>query len=161
MTNETWGLVREDLIKRIGKNNYVTWIEPLTLSDLAEGVARFEVPTVFFGDWVSRNFADHIRAQIALAGVTVDRVEFSVAAAPQGLRAAGSVAARPEPVPRPEPRASITRRTPVMEDDLRGAPLDARFTFDSFVVGKPNELAHAASRRVAEGGPVTFNPLFL
>jgi len=29
------------------------------------------------------------------------------------------------------------------------------------VVGKPNELAHAAARRVSEGGPVTFNPLFL
>ena len=49
-----------------------------------------------------------------------------------------------------------------MQDDLLpGAPLDARFTFDTFVVGKPNELAHAAARRVAEGGPVTFNPLFL
>ena len=44
---------------------------------------------------------------------------------------------------------------------MPGAPLDARFTFDSFVVGKPNELAHAAARRVAEGGVVTFNPLFL
>ena len=41
------------------------------------------------------------------------------------------------------------------------APLDSRFTFDTFVVGKPNELAHAAARRVAEGGPVSFNPLFL
>jgi chromosomal replication initiator protein len=39
--------------------------------------------------------------------------------------------------------------------------LDSRFTFDNFVVGKPNELAHAAARRVSEGGPVTFNPLFL
>ena len=44
---------------------------------------------------------------------------------------------------------------------MPGAPLDARFTFDTFVVGKPNELAHAAARRVAEGGPVSFNPLFL
>ena len=44
---------------------------------------------------------------------------------------------------------------------LPSAPLDERFTFDRFVVGKPNELAHAAARRVAEGGPVTFNPLFL
>jgi chromosomal replication initiator protein len=41
------------------------------------------------------------------------------------------------------------------------APLDPRFSFDNFIVGKPNELAHAAARRVAEGGPVTFNPLFL
>jgi len=44
---------------------------------------------------------------------------------------------------------------------LNTAPLEARFSFDNFVVGKPNELAHAAAKRVAEGGPVTFNPLFL
>ena len=42
-----------------------------------------------------------------------------------------------------------------------GAPLDPRFTFDNFVVGKPNELAFAASQRVAESEKVTFNPLFL
>ncbi len=41
------------------------------------------------------------------------------------------------------------------------APLDARFTFDNFVTGKPNELAFAAARRVAESETVPFNPLFL
>lgn len=41
------------------------------------------------------------------------------------------------------------------------APLDTRFTFENFVVGKPNELAYAAARRVAEAGTVPFNPLFL
>ncbi len=148
MTNETWGLVREELIKRVGKNNYVTWIEPLKLSLLTNGVARFEVPTIFFGDWVQRNYADHIRSQLATAGSPVDRVEFSV----------GSEAApRPAPV-KPAPKPVRAR---AQDDELPGAPLDARFTFDSFVVGKPNELAHAAARRVAEGGPVTFNPLFL
>jgi chromosomal replication initiator protein len=45
--------------------------------------------------------------------------------------------------------------------ELPQAPLDGRFTFDNFVVGKPNELAHAAARRVADGGEVAFNPLFL
>ena len=52
MTNETWAEARQELIKRVGKNNYVTWIEPLKLAILADGVARFEVPTIFFGDWV-------------------------------------------------------------------------------------------------------------
>src|SRR5690606_24246891 len=47
------------------------------------------------------------------------------------------------------------------EDAGVGAPLDPRFTFDAFVVGKSNELAHAAARRVAEATDVTFNPLFL
>ena len=48
MTNETWGQLREELIKRVGKNNYVTWLEPLKLSLLQNGVAQFEVPTIFF-----------------------------------------------------------------------------------------------------------------
>ena len=39
--------------------------------------------------------------------------------------------------------------------------MDPRFTFDSFVVGKPNELAHAAARRVAETADASFNPVFL
>jgi chromosomal replication initiator protein len=42
-----------------------------------------------------------------------------------------------------------------------GAPLDNRFTFENFVVGKPNELAYAAALRVAESSTPQFNPLFL
>ncbi|WGV15237.1 chromosomal replication initiator protein DnaA [Fuscovulum ytuae] len=152
MTNETWGLVREELIKRVGRTNYATWIEPLKLSHLRNGVARFEVPTSFFGDWVNRNFADHIRAQLNTAGAQVERVEFTVSSRP-----AAPVAAPTAPAAAPKAKPARTAET----EDMPGAPLDARFTFDSFVVGKPNELAHAAARRVAEGGPVTFNPLFL
>ena len=150
MTNEAWGQVREELIKRVGKHNYTTWIEPLKLSQLKNGVAQFEVPTIFFGDWVQRNYGDHIRSQLTNSGTPVDRLEFAVgSAAPVEARRA------------PAKAASKAARPRVSEEELPGAPLDARFTFDSFVVGKPNELAHAAARRVAEGGPVTFNPLFL
>ncbi|MDE1148864.1 MAG: chromosomal replication initiator protein DnaA [Azospirillaceae bacterium] len=47
------------------------------------------------------------------------------------------------------------------ERDDVSALLDPRFTFENFVVGKPNELAFAAARRVADANAVTFNPLFL
>jgi chromosomal replication initiator protein len=50
---------------------------------------------------------------------------------------------------------------PVKPRETQGAKLDPRFLFENFVVGKPNELAHAAAKRVAEAGAVTFNPLFL
>ncbi len=153
MTNETWGEIREQLQKRLGKNNYTTWIEPLKLSALKNGVARFEVPTSFFGDWVSRNYGDHIRNHLNANGAAVERLEFTVNL---GQRPPAAAAA-----PKPAPRARAAVKPRPRDEDLPGAPLDARFTFDSFVVGKPNELAHAAARRVAEGGPVTFNPLFL
>jgi chromosomal replication initiator protein len=149
MTDETWGQVRHVLQSRIGKNNFVTWIEPLRLASVDQSVARFDVPTVFFGDWVSRNYGDQIRDELGRVGHAVERVEFQVA--PEARRAV--------PVARPAPRTARARS--VSDEDLPGAALDARFTFDTFVVGKPNELAHAAARRVAEGGPVTFNPLFL
>jgi chromosomal replication initiator protein len=148
MTEEKWGQVREGLLKRVGRNNYLTWIAPLEFSELADGVARFNVPTSFHGEWVARNFGDHIRRELLGSGAEVTRVEFLVA------RANGR--APLAPVPRAAAPAA-----PRAEEDLAGSPLDARFTFDTFVVGKPNQLAHAAARRVAEGGPVTFNPLFL
>ena len=151
MTHETWDQVREQLVPRVGRNNYTTWIEPLKLQALSNGVAQFEVPTSFFGNWVSRNFADHILRELQQSGAAVQRVEFAVS--------------REAPAPKAEVKKSLarplSRPTRPVDEELPGAPLDARFTFDSFVVGKPNELAHAAARRVAEGGPVTFNPLFL
>ncbi|MGB3314079.1 MAG: chromosomal replication initiator protein DnaA [Albidovulum sp.] len=152
MTEESWGQVRNELLKAVGKNNFATWIEPLKLSELKGGIARIEAPTKFMRDWVSRNFAEQICLHLAKAGEEVERVEFHVAT----QRAA--VAKPTESAARRKPRGQTRNNDDI---DLPGAPLDARFTFDSFVVGKPNELAHAAARRVAEGGPVTFNPLFL
>jgi chromosomal replication initiator protein len=151
MTNDTWGHIRENLLGTVGKNNYVNWIEPLEFSKLDGGVVTFLVPTQFMGNWVSRNFGDQILHQFAQAGENVSRVEFSV------------------PAMRKNGAASMVKKSAAQkaselapkDDGLPGAPLDSRFTFDTFVVGKPNELAHAAARRVAEGGVVTFNPLFL
>jgi chromosomal replication initiator protein len=152
MTNETWVTVKSELQKRIGKNNFVTWIEPLTLKHLANGTARFEVPTTFFGDWVNRNYGDHIQSHMNKNGAVVERLEFVVV---QNAPPAAQLSPR-----KTAPTRNVRARVG-FEDELPGAPLDPRFTFDSFVVGKPNELANAAARRVAEGGPVTFNPLFL
>ncbi|WP_208348013.1 chromosomal replication initiator protein DnaA [Pseudaestuariivita rosea] len=147
MTNETWGRVRQELIKAVGKNNYTTWIEPLEFRDLSDGVVTFTVPTSFIGNYVSQNFGDQIKFQLNMTGTEVKRIAFQVAA---------NSPRRPAPAQHSEKPAMAET-----QHDLPGAPLDARYTFDSFVVGKPNELAHAASKRVAEGGPVTFNPLFL
>ena len=151
MTDDTWGRIREELLNSVGRNNYKNWIEPLEFADLRNGVATFLVPTNFMGNWVSRNFGDQILHQLSKAGQKVSRVEFSV---PTSQKPKSAKTAE-------EPVAPTATKTAKPGADLPGAPLDARFTFDSFVVGKPNELAHAAARRVAEGGPVTFNPLFL
>ncbi len=152
MTREQWGELRQKLRKTVGQNNYTTWIEPLKFRDLQDGVAIFDVPTTFLGNYVSQNFADLILHELHFQNAEIRRLSFTVANGEAG--------------PRDAPRAQRARaihapRKPTAVSSLNPAPLDSRFTFDTFVVGKPNELAHAAAKRVAEGGPVTFNPLFL
>lgn len=150
MSDDTWGQIKDQLQSEVGNNNYRNWIEPLEMGALVSGLATFHVPTNFMGNWVARNFGDVILRHLSRAGMDVSRVEFKVPQHPKRSVAAKTAKAAKIAAPSAEPT-----------DELPGAQLDARFTFDSFVVGKPNELAHAAARRVAEGGPVTFNPLFL
>ena len=149
MNNDLWGQIQEELQETIGKNNFTNWISPLKFSEVVDGVATFKVPTTFLGNYVSQNFGDIILFKLNSVDKGITRISFKVSdtvspkksEAKNELKVAKSAVNRSEVIP--------------------GAPLDPRFTFDSFIVGKPNELAHAAARRVADGTSVTFNPLFL
>lgn len=154
MTQGLWGQLRQRLLKTVGQNNYKTWIEPLEFAELQDGIALFNVPTNFMGNYVSQNFADLILHELNTAGESVQRVAFQVPA----NRPSRPAARRANSASNGAASKSMTSN---VGDALSAAPLDPRFTFDTFVVGKPNELAHAAARRVSEGGPVTFNPLVL
>ncbi|MEL6125202.1 MAG: chromosomal replication initiator protein DnaA [Pseudomonadota bacterium] len=143
---DAWGRICTDMKERLGTETYKSWIHPLALETVTDGTARFTAPSSFIGQWVERNYGDSIRRSFVKEGIPVNRLFFTV---PDSK----PVAARTQ-APKPAVQAS-------KDAELPGSPLDHRFTFDSFVVGKPNELAHAAARRVAESQGVSFNPLFL
>ncbi|HMQ93151.1 MAG TPA: chromosomal replication initiator protein DnaA [Amaricoccus sp.] len=149
---DTWGRLRGAMQGQIGKDPYKNWIDPLVFLGAENGVAQFAAPTSFVGTWVSRNYGEAIRQLLVKDGIPASRLSFCVQA-PEAPAVAVEV---------PPAAAAVGVEAPqAAESDLPTSPLDTRFTFENFVVGKPNELAHAAARRVAEGGQVTFNPLFL
>ena len=155
MTEEEWGALQNTLSNTLGKNNYVNWIAPLKFSRIDGDSAIFDVPTNFLGNYVSQNFGDVILYQISNTNSAVKRIRFQVS------DNSSQPATNPEVDEKPSAQKSKKDLSVAKDDPIPGAPLDKRFKFETFVVGKPNELAHAAAKRVGEGASVTFNPLFL
>jgi len=184
-----WARVRGRLQSEVGDVEYRTWLRQMTLGGLEHDEITVRLPTRFLRDWVRTHYGDRLSALWMAENRAVRRVEIRVGpgvqmaalseplSAPQ--RSSADIAADlampsptaaptqtmpPQPEVRAEARAELRPepRNDARPEDRLDAPLDARFTFDNFIVGKPNEFAYACARRVAEK-PASqgFNPLFL
>jgi len=158
-----WARVRARMREEFGEPAYRSWLRSMTFIELVDGRVRIAVPTRFLRDWVAQHYADRLRALWNAENSSVAAVEILLGGAPAPGEAAEP--ARREAKPEKSEKSIEKGEEPVDDKDV-GAPLDPRFTFENFVVGKPNELAHAAARRVAEAAvsaqrSVPYNPLFL
>jgi len=164
-----WARVRGRLRAECGETVYRSWLRSLTLVRRDGDMVVLSVPSRFVRDRVTTQYGDRLRALWTDEDPAVIVVEVVVASsAAVSDSDAGLSALRPsvvdvsvadDDVEQPL-RAPVVLR-PADPTESMSAPLDPRFTFANFVVGKPNELAFAAARRVAESETVPFNPLFL
>ena len=157
-----WARVRAKLRKELGDTAYRSWIRPLTLLGVENGEARLGATTRFVRDWVRSHHADLIRTIWASENREIAAVDIAVQAATTVARSEDLARAEP---PRPamqllRAQEPVGATAPDAPEEF-GAALDARFTFDTWVVGKSNEFATAAARRVAEDTKASINPLFL
>jgi chromosomal replication initiator protein len=154
-----WERVRARLRADIGDEAFNSWLKPLALAACNDYQLVIEAPTRFMRDWVVNHYADRLRDLWRSERPGIREVLIQ-ARPPSQMRRPDAPAAAPAAEPSiAAPRTAADPR-PVEEPDF-GAPLDGRFVFDNFIVGRSNELAHAAARRVAEADVVPFNPLFL
>jgi chromosomal replication initiator protein len=170
-----WTRIRGRLQAEVGEVEYRTWLRQMSLGGQDGDEITVTLPTRFLRDWVSTRYGDRLRALWQAENADIRRVDVRVAAtSTPPVQLAESISA-----PRFAPMASApaaaretlrepVRVAPALVDDRvesrsdLAAPLDPRFTFDGFVVGKPNEFAYACARRVAElPSSPGFNPLFL
>ena len=158
-TSLQWEQVREQLRGEFGEAVFKSWLKSLFVTEIIGGTIRLAAPTRFMRDWVVSHYADRIKILWQGLNPTITTIEIIVQLetpplAPTPSQKADSLLIFGDAPPSSEEPMSIDR-------DAIGAALDPRFTFDNFVVGKPNELAYAAALRVAESQKAQFNPLFL
>jgi len=148
-----WTRIRGRLRAEYGEAAYRSWLKPLTLRGCVDGRVKLSAPTRFMRDWVESQYGDRLAR---LWKAEVEEIEGIDIILDSGAPAVVSA----ETEARVAAPAVVTSAAGGSGNDV-GAPLDPRFTFSNFIVGKPNELAFAAARRVAEADAVPFNPLFL
>jgi len=157
--DKAWSHLKKDLKKIVGISAYNNWLKQLTFLSIENKTISFSVPTKFLRDWIVNNYADEIKNQCKKHNEKIDTIKFVVK--PVGGRVIPGTARTIKNTDNQWTNSLDIRSKQNFSSSDFGAPLDPRFTFDNFVVGKPNELAFAASQRVAESENVTFNPLFL
>jgi len=167
-----WSRVQAELALSVDDTAYRIWLAPLQPLQLAEGRLTLQAPRHGRG-WISDRFGrvlESCAAQVIGAGVVVELVE-PVGADEQGRRRgsesarrqdAGAAGARRSAHQPASPRdARPTPDAPASHAHGTGPLGNPRLTFEQFVIGDCNRLAHAASLTVAEMPAQAYNPLFI
>lgn len=176
-----WPRVKRRLRAELGEDVFASWFGRLELDSVVRQTAHLTVPTRFLKSWIESHYADRVLQLYRAESPRIARVTFGVrdavgreGAAP-AIQTRNVAPMRPAAPPvaqrgtAPQPTAARTTGTADVADrttatsDLSGNPLDSRLTFDSFIIGNSNALAHAAAERVARNtsGPALYNPLYL
>ena len=153
-TAQSWERVKMRLKTALGDATFNSWLSSLKYEKVEARQVHFSVPTRFMREWIMSHYADDILKFWKMENSSIISIEIRTHVANKT----------------PPAKIAVEKTAPPLIDSVNepissyvGAPLDPRFTFENFVVGKPNELAHAAARRVAENDTVMqgCNPLFL
>jgi chromosomal replication initiator protein len=142
---DLWEQVKERVRSHVNEQHYSTWFVPTAQTAFSGGTLTVSVPSKFARDWLTENFQVLIRETASAIAGQECTVVFQVAE-----------------------RGAVDEARP-RQDDLPftrtihhgSTVLSPKYTFETFVVGSSNQMAHAASRAVADGHSKTYNPLFL
>ncbi len=152
-----WETVKCDFKTLFPEDVFQMWFEPLVCLDAGEDTITLGVPNDFAAIWINDNYLDLITQRLRLVTGRLVTVTLKKASADRS----------PSPQPASHTEAPARTRTPTRRTtryDERGpaaGTLNARNTFETFVVGNNSQMAHAAAMAVAQAPAQAYNPLFI
>jgi chromosomal replication initiator protein len=143
---ELWQKVLAHLKGQLGKQNFDTWIQPITFVSRDKTRLYLNVPNKFFRDWLTEHYLTRIEEALSEAAQHKMAVSLDVKAEPQTKTVA---------------EKSVRKEERERDRVHRINNLIAKYTFENFVIGASNQFAHAASMAVANQPGDHYNPLFI
>src|SRR3989475_3557875 len=144
-TANSWDKFLDHVKSRVSINTYTTWFQPTRLNRAEGDTLYIQIPSAVFRQVLTRTYGEIVKAVFHEIGTPNMKVQY--------------VCTEEEPAPA-APAVSGVKQSK-LDFESSDHQLNTRYTFDTFVVGKSNEFAHAAARAVAEQPSKAYNPLFL
>ena len=162
MTNqEIWQGVLAEVELSMSKANFVTWFKNTGIVSIQDGQVMICIPNMFTKAWIEKKYhALIIKSLERITGKPIKKLDYKI----ENIKNL-SEPIFPTQSPLVEGVESIPSGTPLQtkpQISVSGSlPLNPKYTFDSFVVGKGSELAYAAAQAVVARPGEAYNPLFI
>lgn len=151
--DKLWEKVLVEIELSTSKANFNTWFTDTQILRTEEGTAYIGVPNEFVRTWLIEKYEKKIKKVLRELSDDIQRIEFEVAPA----KKEEEEESKSVKMQKKERKDTL----PLSESVDKNNNLNSRYTFDSFVVGSFNELAHAASQAVVKQPGSAYNPLFI
>lgn len=162
LSSSLWETVKCDFKALFPEDVFQMWFEPMVCLETTEDSMILGVPTDFATIWIHDNYLDLITQRLRLnAGRMVNVTLRKLDAAPAANRLAAPAASEPSATTARNRAAAARRNGRHDERAALNGSLNPRNTFETFVVGSNNQMAHAAALAVAQAPAQAYNPLFL
>lgn len=139
--NEIWANALRELELEIPKAGFAAWFRQAAIESFANGVLTISVPSLFAKEWFEKHYHSSIKNTLSTILPDLHRVEYVI---------------------KKNTHPPIQQETPIANLFVNQKDgLNQKYTFETFIVGSFNELAHAAAVAVSESPGSTYNPLFI
>jgi len=153
--SDVWDQIKQWLATKLGGGAFENWISHTELASLRDGELTVRVPNETTEAWIRQEYTSLIRTAIQELKLPVRRIQYEVEAPSAMAAGVGNGSFQVSSQAHYQPHAA----EPLFENTA--AWLNPRLTFDTYVVGSSNQLAHAAAQAVAKTPSRSYNPLFI
>ena len=147
--SQLWNSALSQIEIELSRVNFNTWFKNTRIVDYKDGEVTIGVPNEFVKDWLNQKYHKFILRILRTIHESVRSVVFTVV--------------KPENLQKKAQHIAITSNTLPLQDLYinKDDGLNPRYTFDNFIVGPFNEVAHACAQAVINGLGIVYNPLFV
>jgi len=159
MTNQQlWQAVLGNIEVSLSKANFTTWFRNTSIIEKSDDYIIVSVPNSFTKEWLQNKYNAELLKTLRAISPEVREIKYQVAGSSQPQQQSNTINKVQDSV---KIGSATSQPTVHVSPNILNSGLNPRYKFDSFIIGKNNELAHAAAIGVARKPGLAYNPLFL